>query len=311
MEYNVENLFDTHHDSLKNDMDYLPDGSCHWTRGKYWRKLNAVARGIVLSSTEDGKFFPPSVVGLCEVENDSVLHALTRRSLLRGAGYEYVMTDSPDNRGIDVALLYQPSAFRADTSYSLRVDTVPGMRPTRDILYVRGATLCSSAAMLRENPGGIFPLHIFVLHSPSRRGGEKATREFRMAVARRLMQSVDSIRVSEPRPHIIVMGDFNDHSPSAGLTYLASCGLTDITSEAANATIGGTYRYKGEWGSLDHILVSEALLSSFRTSCIGSHPELLEPDTKYGGVKPRRFFLGPVARNGYSDHLPLISDFVF
>lgn len=311
MEYNVENLFDARHDSLKNDQEYLPDGAYHWTRGKYWRKLNAVARGIVLANTDDGRFTPPSVVGLCEVENDSVMHGLTRRSLLRGAGYEYVMTDSPDRRGIDVALMYQPSAFRVDTSYSLRVDTVPGMHPTRDILYVRGSALCSSPEMLSDYPDGIFPMHVFVLHAPSRRGGEAATREFRMIVARRLMGSVDSIRAVEPRPRIIVMGDFNDYTASASLVYLAEHGLSDITATAATEAVGGTYRYKGEWGSLDHILVSEALQPSFRASRIGSHPELVEEDVKYGGVKPRRFFLGPVSRNGYSDHLPLIADFVF
>lgn len=167
----MENLFDTCHDSLKNDTDYLPEGTYKWTRSKYWRKLNAVARGITLSSTDDSKFVLPAIVGLCEVENDSVMHGLTRRSLLRGAGYEYVMTDSPDLRGIDVALMYQPSAFRVDTSYSIRVDTIAGMRPTRDMLYVRGAALCSSDSMLMEFPDGIFPLHVFVLHAPSRRGG--------------------------------------------------------------------------------------------------------------------------------------------
>ena len=165
LEYNVENLFDTCHDSLKNDTDYLPEGTYRWTRSKYWRKLNAVARGITLSSTDDSNFVLPAIVGLCEVENDSVMHGLTHRSLLRGAGYEYVMTDSPDLRGIDVALMYQPSAFRVDTSYSIRVDTIAGMRPTRDMLYVRGAALCSSDSMLMEFPDGIFPLHVFLLHT--------------------------------------------------------------------------------------------------------------------------------------------------
>lgn len=311
LEYNVENLFDTCHDSLKNDTDYLPEGTYKWTRSKYWRKLNAVARGITLSSTDDSKFVLPAIVGLCEVENDSVMHGLTRRSLLRGAGYEYVMTDSPDLRGIDVALMYQPSAFRVDTSYSIRVDTIAGMRPTRDMLYVRGAALCSSDSMLMEFPDGIFPLHVFVLHAPSRRGGETATREFRMTVARRLMHNVDSIRALESRPRIIVMGDFNDYASSASLAYLADHGLVDVTAGAGTREIGGTYRYKGEWGSLDHILVSAALQPCFCASRIGSHPDLLEPDKKYGGVKPRRFFLGPVSRNGFSDHLPLIADFAF
>lgn len=106
MELNCENLFDTRHDSLKNDLEFLPDGSYRWTPYRYWAKLNHLGQEIVAQSNPI-----PDFVAMCEVENDSVMFDLTRRSLLRNAGYEYVMTSSPDERGIDVALLYQPASF--------------------------------------------------------------------------------------------------------------------------------------------------------------------------------------------------------
>ncbi|MGM9714026.1 MAG: endonuclease/exonuclease/phosphatase family protein [Prevotella sp.] len=301
MEYNVENLFDSDHDSLKMDTQFTPDGEYHWTHGRYWRKLNAVSRAIVLSSTDNSTLHLPDVIGLCEVENDSVLTALTCRSLLRGARYEYVMTSSPDVRGIDVALLYQPMTFRLAAHHSLRIDPLPGMRPTRDILYVKGETLYGD-------------LHIYVLHAPSRSGGARKTRPYRMAVARRLVASVDSLCRVSPSPRVIVMGDFNDYSDDEALCILSAAGLVEVTSSgriSPTPGVRGTYRYQGVWGSLDHIFVSSALLPFFSRSYIAAPPELLEDDTKYGGVRPFRHFRGPIYNGGYSDHLPLIADFSF
>ena len=108
VELNCENLFDCRHDSLKQDTEWLPDGARHWTPARYWRKLNNLGQEI-LSCQEDGV---PDLVALVEVENDTCLFDLTHRSLLRNAGYEYLMTESPEVRGIDVALLYQPFSFR-------------------------------------------------------------------------------------------------------------------------------------------------------------------------------------------------------
>lgn len=324
MEYNVENLFDCSHDSLKNDYDYLPEGAYAWTRSKYWRKLNAVARGIVLASTEDGSFLPPDLIGLCEVENDSVLHSLTHRSLLRGAGYEYLMTSSPDARGVDVALLYQPVSFRPVAHHSLRIDTIPGMHQTRDILYVKGeirvshdaAALPATAANAADAHSAIatVPLHVFVLHAPSRRGGERETRPYRKVVTERLLCSVDSIRGEEHYARIIVMGDFNDYTGDASMDILVGQRLVDVTSApyiTPDSKVKGTYRYQGEWGSLDHVFVSDSVLDAFVSSRIGCHPDLLESDDKYGGVKPYRFFRGPTMHGGYSDHLPLLVNLAF
>ena len=300
MEYNVENLFDCTHDSLKEDRDFTPEGMYSWTRSRYWRKVNAVARAIVLASnSESDNLHLPDIIGVCEVENDSVLNLLTKASLLKAAGYEYIVTSSPDVRGIDVALLYQPFSFRHIMSYPLRVEPVGDMRPTRDILYVKGETFLGD-------------MHVYIVHTPSRRGGEKVTRVHRRVVINRLTQSVDSVFAADSKARIVVMGDFNDYSSDENLCLLASHRLVEISGGkylTERKGIGGTYRYRGVWGALDHIFVSEALLESFSSANIGYHPMLVEPDEHYGGVKPYRFILGPVEHGGFSDHLPLIATF--
>lgn len=141
---------------------------------------------VLLHADGVAGFRLPDFIALCEVENDSVMRDLTKRSLLRTARYEYFMTGSSDERGIDVALMYSPLSFVPIRHYPLRVTPVAGMRHTRDILYVAGRLMTGDT------------LHIFVVHAPSRYGGEKHSRPFRIAVARRLCSSVDSIRALSP-----------------------------------------------------------------------------------------------------------------
>ena len=191
IELNCENLFDTRHDSLKNDTEFLPEGSHHWTRTRYWHKLNDIGREIIALGEDSAGWRLPDVVAMCEVENDSVMYDLTRRSLLRKARYEYLMTDSPDERGIDVALMYNPVTFRPLFHHALRVPLLPDMRPTRDILYVAGVA------------GTADTLHLLVVHAPSRMGGERASRPFRLQVARRLIAAIDSIRLLQPDAQIL------------------------------------------------------------------------------------------------------------
>lgn len=294
VEWNVENLFDTDHDTLKNDYEFLPEGSYHWNKLRYWRKQNRV--GQTIAACGESIHSMPHLVGLCEVENDTVLRDLTKRSLLRKARYEYIVTDSPDQRGVDVALLYSPFAFQLLHHHAIRIKPLPDMRPTRDILYAVGRLISGDS------------LHVFVLHAPSRSGGERATRPNRMLVARQLVHSIDSIHSHSPMAHILVMGDFNDYSSSPSLQYLCGDnGMVDVSAKASGGNgAKGTYRYQGEWGSLDHILLSD-LLTVHADSCfIMDAPFLLEDDDKYGGVKPRRNYLGPRYLNGYSDHLPLV-----
>lgn len=298
VELNCENLFDTRHDTLHLDTEYLPEGDNHWTPWRYWRKVNRVAQTI-LACTGDTVGAPmPDLVALCEVENDSVMTDLTRRSLLRGAGYEYIMTDSPDRRGIDVALMYSPFAFAPISHRSVTVTPPSGFEPTRDILYVCGRI-----------PGGD-TLHVIVAHLPSRRGGERHSRPFRKVASACIAQLVDSVRSVSPDADIIVAGDMNEYSGDKILARLCSHGLQDV-SEKATGTHGakGTYRYQGLWGSLDHILASSDLARNVVRCYIADMPFLLEEDTKYGGTKPRRNYYGPIFHDGFSDHLPLVAIF--
>lgn len=299
VELNCENLFDCRHDSLKNDTEFLPDGAYHWTRTRYWQKLDRIGQTILSCGVKEQTWQLPDMVAICEVENDSVLHDLTRRSLLRNARYDYVMTNSPDERGIDVALMYSPYSFRLIGSHSVRVKPIKGMRPTRDILYASGVTASGDT------------LHVIVAHLPSRRGGEKYSRPFRMMAARQVAAVIDSIynKVSA-EAKIIVAGDFNDYSNSESMQLLCSKRMIGV-SKGAKGHNGakGTYRYQGLWGSLDHILVSIPL-ADIATECYVNDAEfLIERDEKYGGVKPRRNYLGPRYLNGFSDHLPLVARF--
>jgi len=291
VELNCENLFDTRHDSLKQDQEYLPEAVRHWTGKRYWRKLNNIGQEL-LSTVDDGV---PDLVALCEVENDSCLNDLCHRSLLRNAGYEYVMTQSPDLRGVDVALLYQPFSFALDTAYSLRVEPVENMRPTRDILYVRGRVVSGDM------------LHVYVVHAPSRYGGESYSRPFRQAVARRLCQSLDSLHSVSPDARILVAGDFNDAADSPALQQIERCGMSNLTRDARGENgARGTYRYQGEWGSLDHVFGSPTIVSVVDSVFIHAPRFLLEKEPRYGGWRPRRTYNGMRYQPGYSDHLPLV-----
>ena len=290
MELNCENLFDTRHDSLKNDLEFLPDGSYKWTPYRYWAKLNHLGQEIVAQSNP-----VPDFVAMCEVENDSVMFDLTKRSLLRNAGYEYVMTSSPDERGIDVALLYQPASFALLHSHSIRIKPLPDTRPTRDILYASGLVITGDT------------LHVFVVHAPSRRGGEQVSRPYRLQVASQLAEAVDSVYAISRDAKIIIAGDFNDYVDSPALQHLYDHHLINITADAKGSHgAKATYRWHGEWRSLDQILCSPSLAARKQSSVIGDLPFLLEDDEKYGGKKPYRTYLGPRYLGGYSDHLPLV-----
>ena len=291
VELNCENLFDCQHDSLKQDMEWLPDGQRKWTPGRYWRKVNQIGQEI-LSCQQEGV---PDLVALVEVENDSCMFDLTRRSLLRNAGYEYLMTSSPDVRGIDVALLYQPFSFRPICYECLDITPLEGMRPTRDILYVQGEVISGDT------------LHVFVVHAPSRFGGEKSTRPNRLLVMQRLMEA---IRLLPTDARIIVAGDFNDYAESPSLQFLEENGLHNITRQAKGSHgAEGTYRYEGRWQSIDHVLVSPVLCDSVAQTYVNDSPFLLQEDKKYGGVKPLRTFIGLRYQRGFSDHLPLVVHF--
>ncbi|MDR0422773.1 MAG: hypothetical protein LBH72_07180, partial [Proteiniphilum sp.] len=203
--YNVENLFDTHDDPQKEDDDFLPDGFMRWTSRKYWEKLRNITRVI----TAVGGMQSPAVVGLCEVENDSVLFDLTKRSPLRAQEYEYIITDSPDIRGIDVALLYQRHQFKPlqTSEYEIKFSR-KNNRPTRNILHVTGELLNSDT------------LDLFVCHFPSRSGGQLETEPARLEAAALLKNKTDSLFILRENAHIIIMGDFNDYPDNKSLSRI-------------------------------------------------------------------------------------------
>jgi endonuclease/exonuclease/phosphatase family metal-dependent hydrolase len=202
------------------------------------------------------------------------------------------MTESRDLRGIDVALLYQPVAFRPLCYEYIEVPLVKGMRPTRDILYVQGLTLSFDT------------LHVFVVHAPSRFGGEKASRKYRLQVANTLCKALSELN----KRNVIVAGDFNDYASSPALLQLEQNNLINVTKWKKGQTgLRGNYRYRGEWHSLDHILLSTSMVTHVDTAYIHAPAFLLEDDDQYGGVRPRRAFQGyRYHRGGFSDHLPLV-----
>lgn len=283
--YNVENVFDTKHDSLKNDFDFLPDGSYRWTPWRYWKKLDNIARLIAAVAEQDGW---PMLVGMCEVENDTVLRDLTLRSPLRAAKYQYVHHEGPDLRGVDVCLLYQPEHFHLLGSEAIRVPSVEqGLRPTRDILHAWGRV-----------PRTDSMLHVFVLHFPSRAGGNKASTQNRMLAAQTLCEALDKLQGQ----CVLVMGDFNaepkDPIFQPILQRLVSL-VPQRRKELKKAQ--GSYYYQGLWGYIDHMLISPSLQSVCETYVhVAKFPFLL---TEKG--TPWRTFQGPVYKGGYSDHLPL------
>lgn len=310
MFYNVENLFDCEHDTLKSDTEFLPDSKRAWHYGRYKDKLGKIAQ--VISAV--GEWEAPAIVGLCEVENDKVMKDLVEKSPLKEYDYRYIMTDSPDERGIDVALLWQRDKFRLLNNRSIRVhfeDT--GRRPTRDILHATGLIATGDS------------LDIFICHLPSRSEGVKETEPARLYVASLIKQAADSICNIRQNPNILIMGDFNDYPQDTSIAKvlgaitpkdtITTCKLYNLMADKGERI--GTYNYRGEWGILDQIIVNEHLLqdaNSFHTSNnkarIGDFPFLLKEDEKYGDIRPFRTYNGIRYMGGYSDHLPVIVDFV-
>ena len=313
MRWNVENLFDTHHDTLKNDNEFLPDAIRHWNYTKYKKKLADMARVI----TAVGEWNPPALVGLCEVENDSVLRDLTRRSPLKELGYRYVMTSSPDLRGIDVALLYQRDLFKLLSFRSIPIPSFKHHRPTRDLLHVSGLLLTGDT------------LDVIVCHLPSRSGGAKESEPYRLHAARILRTEADSLLNIRLHPQLIIMGDFNDYptnksikeileatDPQQSVTFPNPRKLYHLLARKATSRHFGSYKYHGEWGLLDHLIVSGNLLdasSKFFTgedkATVARLPFLLTEDKKYGDDEPFRTYKGMKYQGGISDHLPIYADF--
>ena len=215
MTYNVENLFDTQHDSLKNDKEFLPNSDLRWTNNRFYEKLHEVMQVVVGLGGDE----LPLLVGLCEIENDFVLKAMTQFDPYDQLGYDYVHYEGPDARGIDVALLYQKDKFTPLASRPISVHLPNGQRG-RDLLYTYGALSDSTL------------LHIIQVHFPSRREGALASEPNRHAAAKAVRQVVDSVQTLDPEAAIVIMGDFNDNpSDKVPTTTLAALPYTSGAME--------------------------------------------------------------------------------
>ena len=300
VEYNCENLFDTRRDTLKDDSEFQPESQRTWTFHRYWSKLNGIGRAIQQCGGSGKQWRLPDMVALVEVENDSVLHDLTRRSMLHGAGYRYVVTDSPDQRGIDVALLYNPLTVRLLSVDTMRIERIAGQRPTRDVLCAQ--------VMLHSGDS----MYVFVVHAPSR----GHTDAYRRHVARTVIDRIGEIRRQSPDAAILISGDFNDYTYSASLRMFAEAGFKDVSEKAVGLNhpdeVCGTYRFRGVWESLDHILMSSNIIQrQFPDGITPDRCHIMDADwvlekDKAGNYRPRRTYLGTYYHGGVSDHLPLV-----
>ena len=306
MFYNLENLFDTFNDTLKNDEAFLPTGNHHWTNYKYNEKSNNLAK-VILSV---GGWEAVEIVGVCEVENRKVLEDLTQNTVLKKTNYKILHQESPDNRGIDVALLYRPDKVKVDTVQYIKLSLGKEQRPTRDILY---------ATLRTQNNAQI---HVFVNHWPSRYGGQMKSAPKRKAAAKLVRSYVDSISLHQPNANIILMGDFNDEpenesihtvlNAQADSTFQDSTQLFNLMSFINGNN--GTHKYQGNWGVLDQFMVNQNLyeghskLKVISGPLIFKAPFLFTKETKYPGIKPYRTYIGFKYSGGYSDHLPIFID---
>ena len=337
--YNVENLFDTQHDPGKNDHEFLPTGSYQWTEQKYTAKLRNIAQVLSELCTEFGSKKNPAgaaVIGLSEVENSRALEDLLREPALAARGYRYVHFDGPDRRGIDVALLYNPKAFRL-----VEAQLIPYIYPTEsqpDVdlgFYIdengrvkgypyqngllRGDTTYITRGFLTvEGYLGDEKFYFIVNHWPSR-GAQSPVRERAGYQVRRLKEA---LLKQDPEARIVIMGDLNDDpgnlsvsSPDAlgAKSDKNACGPHDLYNPWYDMLYKqgvGTLYYRGKWNLFDQIIFTGNLLNTadksrlhLLTNAVFSRDYLLQTEGKDKGA-PKRTTAGGTWLNGYSDHLP-------
>ena len=301
--YNVENLFDTIDDPTIRDEEYTPGAKVSWTRERYKQKLKNIARAI--STIDDNKL--PEIIGLCEVENKYVVFDLIHEEPLNKPGYSLIHKNSPDERGIDVALLFNPRFFKpVDAEFiplSFPFDTT---EKTRDVLYVKG--IISSDT-----------LHVFVNHWTSRWGGQQETEEFRVHTAGFLSGYVDSLNTVLDNPNILMMGDFNDNPDNISLAETLDAKLVErnINKEALYNMSWDLYDqgkgtlYWKSWDMFDQFIVSGNLLRQKKGLRITPYKQFIhKPDwilfeDKNGVKRPSRTKGRNTYYGGYSDHLPV------
>jgi hypothetical protein len=311
--YNLENLYDTINDPDKSDEEFLPDGTKHYTGEVYLDKLGKLADVLSQIGTErnpDGW----SVLGCAEIENAQVLKDLVAHDKLRARKLEIVHFNSPDDRGVDVGLIYNPKYFTPTYKESLNVplkNSDGTSRRTRDILYVSGTYDGET-------------MHFFVNHWPSRRGGEEASAPGRAMAAGICRAKMDSILKLDPDAKIILMGDLNDDpvSPSVAKVIGAKGKKEDVgRSGMFNPWMEpykngiGTLAYNDSWNLFDQIIISGAFLNKdnggffYHAAHIFHKPWMEQTSGRYRGY-PKRTFDFDKYIGGYSDHFPTYIEFL-
>jgi len=297
--YNLENLFDTKDDPHTLDDDFLPDSEKRWNQKKYQKKLFKLGTAISnIGFAKSGK--APIILGVAEVENKAVLEDLVKTKHLVHKNYGVVHYESPDERGIDVGLLYQKEKFTVTHSESVQVlvDNDHGERDfTRDILWVTGN-------LNNEE------IHILVNHWPSRRDGAASTAYKRIAAANKNREIIDQIKTDTPNAKIIVMGDFNDDPADESVKrHLVSHDFYN-PMERLHTRYRGTLSYKRQWNLFDQIIFSNNFhqyqenAHSFSEANIFDDSFLKIYKGRYKGT-PFRTYAGRKYKGGYSDHFPV------
>lgn len=306
--YNLENLFDTINDVGVRDGEFTPDGSKQWDSERYRAKQNNMSK-VIADIGSEMNINGPSLIGLCEVENRGVLEDLIKTKLLQEKNYSIIHTDSPDERGIDVAMLYDPNSFELTSTKSYPLIIYKNEDGKR--LYTRDQLLVSG-----KLEGDL--IHIIVNHWPSRYGGLKRSIPSRKAAALLNRQIIDSLLTIDANAKIVTMGDLNDDPTDESIiTHLKAHGQKDSleSKDLYNPLANdfeqgkGTLYYRGKWNLFDQIIVSQGLLSAdeglrFDSAYIFKKPYLIQQDGDFKGYLHRTYG-GKKYLNGYSDHLPV------
>lgn len=307
--YNLENLFDTIVDADTNKIlqeDFTPYGSKKWNTPKYYEKLGNMARVISELGTDvtpDGAV----ILGVSEIENESVLKDLVKQDAIKDRNYQIVHFDSPDRRGIDVGLLYNPIYFKnvSAKSYTLKI-------PTDSNFYTRDQLLVSGELFGEK-------IHIIVAHWPSRRGGEKRSKPKRIAAAQLARTIIDSLQQDDPNTKVLYMGDLNDDPVDISVRgYLKAVGEKEKANngklfnpfEAFFKKGIGTLGYQDAWNLFDQIIISEGLLGDdfsslkYYKSIVYNKNYLKSDSGRFKGYPYRTYSFGDYI-GGYSDHFPV------
>jgi len=297
--YNLENLFDTFDDRLTNDNDFLPKSEKRWTEKRYRKKVRKLGYAISQIGTQTAKKLP-TIIGLAEVENKLVIDDLLNSKFLKDHNYKFVHYDSPDERGIDVALIYDETVFKVEYSEVFPLDLYDedGNRDyTRDILLVDGY-------LNNEN------LTFLVNHWPSRHQGEELTEPNRILASDKVQEIITNLKSSNPDSKIIVMGDFNDGPNNKSIKQLVN--KTDLFNpmESLKSYLRGSLNHRLDWYLFDQILFTTNFFEyktnthSFSKGNIFDSEFLKQYKGKYRGV-PFRTYVGLKYKGGYSDHFPV------